>query len=54
MPTYDYECRKCSKRFEAVHTITAHGKMVVKCPKCGSRRVGRRIDAFFAKTAKKS
>lgn len=33
MPTYDYECKKCSHAFELFQQITA--KPVKKCPKCG-------------------
>lgn len=35
MPTYDYECGKCSSRFEAFHKMT--DEPVIKCPKCGKR-----------------
>lgn len=35
MPTYDYECDKCSKRFELFQKMTA--KPVGVCPKCGGK-----------------
>jgi putative FmdB family regulatory protein len=35
MPTYEYECGKCSHHFEAFHSIVA--PPLRKCPKCGGR-----------------
>jgi len=35
MPTYEYECKKCGKRFERYQPITA--KPLKKCPDCGGR-----------------
>lgn len=35
MPTYEYECKKCGKRFERYQSITA--KPLKKCPDCGGR-----------------
>ena len=32
MPTYEYECPKCSSRFEQRRSFTDESK--VKCPKC--------------------
>jgi len=43
MPTYEYECRVCSHRFEKFQPITA--KPVRTCPKCKKRRVRRLIGA---------
>ncbi len=33
MPTYEYECKKCKKRFEIFQNITA--KPLKKCQDCG-------------------
>lgn len=54
MPTYEYRCEKCKKRFSRAETISQHGRKRLKCPKCGSTRVGQVFSAFYAKTAKKS
>lgn len=54
MPTYDYACKKCNKKFTLVMTISQHEKRKVKCPKCSSTSVGQRVQAFFATTSKKS
>lgn len=35
MPTYDYECSKCGKRFEEFHKMT--DKPVISCPVCGAK-----------------
>lgn len=32
MPTYEYECNKCSHRFEKLQSITA--QPLKRCPKC--------------------
>ena len=53
MPTYEYQCRKCGRRF----TLTEHMKehaMPHKCPKCGSKSVEHRMADFIAKTSRKS
>ena len=33
MPTYEYECEKCGKRFDKFQGITE--EPLKKCPKCG-------------------
>ena len=35
MPTYEYKCTKCGKRFEELQSITA--PPLKKCPKCGGK-----------------
>jgi len=35
MPTYDYECEKCGKRFEVFQKMS--DKPTLKCPKCKGR-----------------
>ena len=42
MPTYEYECEKCTHRFEEFQGITE--KPLTRCPKCGGR-VRRLISA---------
>ncbi len=41
MPTYDYQCRACGKRFEKFQSITA--APIRRCPFCGRGRVRRLI-----------
>jgi putative FmdB family regulatory protein len=33
MPTYDYTCAACGRRFEVVHGVHGHGPET--CPSCG-------------------
>jgi putative FmdB family regulatory protein len=54
MPTYEYSCSECKKRFSLVMTIREHDKRRVKCPKCASQRVTQAVQDFFATTSKKS
>ncbi len=43
MPTYDYVCLDCRKRFEVFMSYSEYGKRAVHCPHCQSKRVRRRI-----------
>jgi putative FmdB family regulatory protein len=54
MPTYEYRCEECRKRFSRVETISQHGKKRPKCPKCGSAKVMQVFSSFFVKTGRKS
>lgn len=55
MPTYEYLCTECSKRFSQKKTFAQFDReKVVKCPKCSSTKVQQLFSATFAKTSKKS
>lgn len=54
MPTYEYECRNCNKKFAVMQRISEHGTAKVVCPKCKSARVKQKISAFTTKTSRKS
>lgn len=54
MPTYEYACRKCGKKFSQSLTISQHDKQRVRCPKCGARQVEQQVAGFFPVTSKKS
>ena len=41
MPIYEYSCQECDRAFEEL-VIRRSDEGQVKCPKCGSRRVGRK------------
>ena len=43
MPTYDYECAACGRRFEVVHGVHADGPL--SCPLCGEGPVRKVITA---------
>ena len=54
MPTYDYHCPKCNKKFSLTMSIKDHDAGKVKCPKCGAKKVEQLITLFQAKTSRKS
>ena len=53
MPSYDYRCEKCRRRFAVVQRISEHTGRSPACPKCKSRSTRRVLAPFFAKTGKK-
>jgi len=54
MPTYDFRCEKCKKKFSLTMTISEYEKKKIRCPKCKSTRVKQQISSFQAITSKKS
>ena len=43
MPTYDYLCLGCRKRFEIFMTYKEYGEQTVTCSHCKSENVRRRV-----------
>ena len=43
MPTYQFRCADCKKRFEIYMTYSEYGTRPVECPHCHSANVVRRI-----------
>lgn len=43
MPTYDYVCLDCQKRFEIFLSYSEYGTRAVTCSHCGSDTVRRRL-----------
>ena len=54
MPTYQYRCEKCGKKFERTETISEHEAKKSKCPKCGSKKVSYVPGTVYVVTSKKS
>jgi putative FmdB family regulatory protein len=54
MPTYQYRCEKCGKKFERTETISEHEAIKSKCPKCGSTKVSFVPGNVYVVTSKKS
>jgi putative FmdB family regulatory protein len=54
MPTYQYRCEKCRKKFERTETISEHEALKLKCPKCGSKKVSFVPGNVYVVTSKKS
>jgi putative FmdB family regulatory protein len=43
MPSYQYRCKNCGKRFELFMAYSEYGTQPVHCTHCGSEDVQRRI-----------
>ena len=43
MPTYDFICNNCEKRFEIFMTFSEYGKKTIHCVHCESDNVRRRM-----------
>ncbi|MGH7411830.1 MAG: FmdB family zinc ribbon protein [Candidatus Methylomirabilis sp.] len=54
MPTYDFKCRECGKRFTLTMGIKEREGKRLKCPKCGTGKPEAVFSSFFAKTSRKS
>ncbi len=54
MPSYDFMCEKCNKKFNLFMTISEYEKTKIRCPKCKSTRVKQQITPFQTVTSKKS
>lgn len=54
MAEYDFECRECKKIFTLFMRVSERRSASVRCPGCGSADVEPVMQAFLARTAKKS
>jgi putative FmdB family regulatory protein len=54
MPTYEFICEKCKKRFSIQLSLADYEKKKRACPKCKSRKVKQQITAFQTQTSRKS
>lgn len=55
MPTYEYICKDCGKKFLVVMTISEHEENPKPaCEHCGSKNVEQLISAAMVVTSKKS
>jgi putative FmdB family regulatory protein len=54
MPTYEYVCGNCGKKFSRTMTFAEHAKGAAPCPKCHGTRVAQQFSAVFTKTSRKS
>ena len=54
MPTYEFKCEKCKKRFSLMMTISEYENKKIRCPKCKSVRVKQQITSFEAITSNNS
>lgn len=54
MPTYQFRCEKCGKKFERTETISDRESNKSKCPKYGSKKVTVVPGRVYVVTSKKS
>ncbi|HSC71038.1 MAG TPA: FmdB family zinc ribbon protein [Candidatus Methylomirabilis sp.] len=54
MPTYDFRCGGCRKKYTLTMSISERDRKRIKCPKCGSSKAEVIFSSFFAKTSRKS
>jgi putative FmdB family regulatory protein len=54
MPSYDYRCPNCKKKFTAMLSMREHDAGKAKCPKCGGKKLEQLITGFQVKTSRKS
>jgi putative FmdB family regulatory protein len=47
MPVYEYKCKGCEVRFEALRPMS-QSDQPIDCPRCGSAGVERQISVFAA------
>jgi putative FmdB family regulatory protein len=54
MPTYEFFCETCKKKFEVILSISEYEKKSVRCPKCKGKKVSQQVVSFQTITSKKS
>lgn len=54
MPSYDFVCGECKKRFSLIMSVSDYEKKEFRCPKCKSEKVKQKISSFQTITSKKS
>jgi len=55
MPTYEYRCAACNKKFAVTTTVSEHDRKRPVCPNCKSnRKVSQILSSFIVKTSRKS
>ena len=52
MPIFEYVCRSCEHEFEEL--VRAANEAAPPCPRCGKRKVERRISVFAARQGQAS
>ena len=54
MPTYEFVCGNCRKKFSVTMTFSERDKGRIVCPKCKSPKVEQQFSTVFTKTSRKS
>ncbi len=53
MPLYEYQCKKCGKRFEKVVSIS-EADTKQECPYCNGKNTEKLLSVFAAKSSSSS
>ena len=53
MPLYEYQCKKCEKKFETLVSVSKSDDPQ-ECPECGSKESNRLISSFCASVGSKN
>ncbi len=51
MPIFEYVCEDCGAEFE---TLVKNAASKVECPKCGKKKVERKLSVFSASVARQN
>jgi putative FmdB family regulatory protein len=54
MPTYEFDCLKCGRKFTLVLSLRDHEKENVSCPRCKSKKVEQLVTSCQVVTSRKS
>ena len=54
MPTYEFLCKGCGKKFTLVLSLSEYEKKNTHCPSCGAIQVEQQVHSVYTKTSKKS
>jgi putative FmdB family regulatory protein len=54
MPSYQFVCRSCEKRFDIFESVAEHDRHEETCPGCGSRDLRQDLEGIQVRTARKS
>ncbi|MGB9596296.1 MAG: FmdB family zinc ribbon protein [Candidatus Poribacteria bacterium] len=53
MPLYEYQCKKCDRKFETLVNLSKINNPV-ECPFCGSKQTDKLISSFCASITTKT
>lgn len=54
MPTYEFRCEDCRRKFTLIMSMAERDKGKINCPACKKRNVKQQMTTFQTKTSKKS
>jgi len=48
MPTYNFSCSECKKKFEIDLSLKEKEDKKITCPNCGSKKIKQGFESFFS------